>query len=222
MARPQSRKRSPTPDRPSKRGAKRLAAILAAAEQVFLDRGFEGSSLDEVARRAGASKATIYAYFENKVGLFRTILTAKLNGVFASAESADRIPASTEDALRALGTSFLTLLLSPIAIKFYRVMVSQGTEFPDLAATWFENGPCRAIASLAAMLRARAAQGEIVVPDPEHSAEFFLMMLRGTLHIKAAAGLAKPPFDRDIAAKVEAAVRLFMRAHAPAHRRPLT
>lgn len=214
--------RPPSLDRPSKRGAKRLEAILAAAERVFLDKGFEGTSLDEVARRAGASKATIYTYFKNKVGLFRAIQTAKLDTVFDAAALAERHHVPIDQALRHLGHSFLMPLLSPVAIKVYRLMVSQGGDFPDLAATWFEHGPRRAIAGVAGVLRAHAAQGEILVSDPEQSAEFFLMMLRGVLHLKAVTALSQPPSEAEVAAKVDAAVEFFMRAHAPAHRRALS
>jgi TetR/AcrR family transcriptional repressor of mexJK operon len=211
---------SPTLARPSKRGAKRLAAIIAAAEREFLDKGYEGTSLDAVARRAGASKATIYSYFINKVGLFRAILADKLNQVFSSLKVADLAHVPIERALTGVGKAFLGLLLSSVGIKFYRLMASQGVEFPDLAAAWFENGPRKMIGGLGAFLKARAAAGEIEVADPEQSAEFFLMMLRGVLHLRAVTGLSRPPYDAEIASKVDAAVAMFLRAHAPARRRP--
>ena len=205
---------------PSKRGAKRIQAIVAAAEKLFLDKGYEGTSLDEVARLANASKATIYAYYKNKVGLFRGIVAVKLNAVFGAIESAERGHLPIDQALNALGQTFLTLLLSPVTLKFYRLIVSQGAEFPDLAAAWYENGPKTAINRVASMLRVRAAAGEIAVGNPEEAAEFFLMMLRGTLHLRAVTGLAKPPFDDAIAAKVAAATELFLKAHTPRRRVP--
>lgn len=56
----------------------RIRAILEAAEQVFLENGYEAGSLDAVAARANASKATIYAHFGNKVGLFKAIVASKI------------------------------------------------------------------------------------------------------------------------------------------------
>lgn len=206
--------RAKPPRRPSKRGEKRIEAIVAAAEKLFLDKGFEGASLDEVARLANASKATIYAYYKNKVGLFRAIINVKVSAVFGAIDAAERVHLPLDQALHALGRAFLTLMLSPVGLKFYRLIVSQGTEFPDLAATWYENGPTKAIGAVANLLRARAAAGEITVDDPDQAAEFFLMMLRGTLQLRAVTGLAKAPFETAIAAKVNAATALFLKSLA--------
>jgi TetR/AcrR family transcriptional repressor of mexJK operon len=92
-------------------------------------------------------------------------------------------------------------------------MMSEGVNFPDLARTWFTGGPRASIAKLAAFLKHRTEIGELDVPSPETTAEFFLMSLRGTLHLQAAAGLIHPPFDDAIAAKVDAAVDMIMRAY---------
>ncbi|MDX2222326.1 MAG: TetR/AcrR family transcriptional regulator [Rhodospirillaceae bacterium] len=209
----------------ARRSAIRRDAIIAAAEEVFLDKGFASASVDAVARRANASKATIYAHFGNKIGLFRAILGNKLKDAFAPLAAANLPALPADQVLRRVGTSFLTLMLSPTAIKFYRVMTSQGPEFPDLAQTWFENGPKVAIGKVAQFLRDRTAAGELSVERPEQAAEFFLMMLRGVLHLRAVTGLDQPPFDAAIAAKVDAAVLLFMAAygvkspHTPKSRR---
>jgi AcrR family transcriptional regulator len=201
------------PARNARRSAQRRDAILAAAEEVFLDKGFAGASVDDVARRANASKATIYVHYGTKIGLFRAILGRKLTGAFAPL-AATTLPALPADqVLRQVGSSFLTLMLSPTAIKFYRIMTAQGPDFPDLAQTWFENGPKVAIGKVAQFLRDRTAAGELAVERPDQAAEFFLMMLRGVLHLRAVTGLDPPPYDAAIAAKVDAAVAMFMKAY---------
>ncbi|MSO97947.1 MAG: TetR/AcrR family transcriptional regulator [Rhodospirillaceae bacterium] len=200
---------------PRRRREPRIRAIVAAAEQVFLERGYEAGSLDDVARRANASKATIYAHFGSKVGLFRAIIGEKINEIFEPVRQGEAHHAPVPIVLHGLGTAFLRRMLSPVVLKFYRLIVSQGTQFPELAQTWFANGPKTAIATLAAFLRERHASGEIVVATPDLAAEFFLMSLRGVLHLQAVTGLIVPPFDKAIAAKVSAAVEMFMRAYAP-------
>jgi TetR/AcrR family transcriptional regulator, mexJK operon transcriptional repressor len=193
----------------------RIRAILDAAEQVFLEKGFEAGSLDDVARRANASKATIYAHFENKVGLFRAIIQEKIAEIFQPMRTGEVRHAPVPDVLSSIGHAFLDRMLSPVAVKFYRLMASQGTQFPELAQTWFANGPKTAIGTLADFLKARTADGDVHVPDPELAAEFFLMSLRGVLHLRAVTGLSRPPFTKDIAAKVTGAVDMFMRAYGP-------
>jgi hypothetical protein len=87
--------------------------------------------------------------------------------------------------------------------------------FPDLAQTWFTGGPKASIGKLAAYLEHRADEGALDVPSPATTAEFFLMSLRGTLHLQAATGLLRPPFDKLIDEKVAAAVDMIMRAYGP-------
>ncbi|MBL8643038.1 MAG: TetR/AcrR family transcriptional regulator [Rhodospirillaceae bacterium] len=200
---------------PRRRREPRIRAIVDAAEQVFLEQGYEAGSLDEIAARANASKATIYAHFGNKVGLFKVIVGEKLAQAAEPLRKADEAHASVPAALTAFGHSFLSLLLSPGPLKIYRLMVAQGEQFPELAQMWFENGPKVAIATLASFLRAHADAGDLELDDPEQAAEFFLMMMRGRLHICAVSGLSKPPYDKDIKRCVAAAVDMFMRAYGP-------
>lgn len=200
--------------RPS-RQAQRLAAILAAGEEVFLEKGYERASLDDVARQANASKATIYAHYGNKLGLFRAILENRLSQMRAPLKAGEATHEPVREVLTEFGRGFLHALLSPVPLKFYRLMVSQGSNFTDLVKLWFAEGPSANIAMLAAFLKHRAALGEMDITAPETVAEFFLMSLRGTLHLQAAAGLIHPPFEKAIDAKVAAAVDMIMRAYGP-------
>jgi TetR/AcrR family transcriptional repressor of mexJK operon len=207
-------KRPKAKTKPRARREPRIRAIVEAAEQVFLSQGYEAASLDEVARIANASKATIYAHFENKMGLFRAAIADKLAQVSEPLRQAEATHVALAKVLTLFARNFLTLLLSPGAIKIYRLMVSQGTQFPELAQMWFANGPSTAMASLAAFLRERTARGELDIADPDQAAEFFLMMLRGRLHLMAVTGLSQPPYTKEIAQKVDGAVAMFTRAYA--------
>jgi TetR/AcrR family transcriptional regulator, mexJK operon transcriptional repressor len=204
---------SSTPAPLANRQTQRIAAIIEAAEQVFLEKGYERGSLDDVARLANASKATIYAHFGNKVGLFRAILESRIGQIAEPLKTGEILHAPTAEVLTLFGRAFLRTLLSPVPLKFYRLMMSECVKFTDLARTWFTGGPRASIAKLAAFLKHRTEIGELDVPSPETTAEFFLMSLRGTLHLQAAAGLIHPPFDDAIAAKVDAAVDMIMRAY---------
>ena len=199
------------PPRRRARREHRIEAILQAGQDVFLEQGYEATTLDLIARRAKASKATIYAHFRDKVGLFEAILAAHIKNVQLPLHEPEQ-PAA--DALRRFGTAFLTLMLSPPVLAFYRMIVSKGVEMPDLAKLWYTNGPRRMMGGVAAFLTARTRAGELDIPDPDLAAEFFLMSLRGTLHLQAVTGLIRGPFEAAIAEKVNAAVVMFLRAYA--------
>jgi TetR/AcrR family transcriptional repressor of mexJK operon len=210
-----ARKASPKKTAKPGRQTERLAAILAAAETVFLEKGYDGGSLDDVARVAGASKATIYAHFGSKFGLFEAILSARIAQVQQPLKAGEAVHAPARDVLTQFGRGFLRTLLAPVPLKFYRLIISQGIHFPELSRTWFHNGPRTAITALGAFFKHRTAHGELDVPDPDTAAEFFLMSLRGTLQMQALVGLIEPPFDDAINAKVAAAVDMIMRAYGP-------
>jgi TetR/AcrR family transcriptional repressor of mexJK operon len=190
----------------------RIAAILKAAEEVFVTQGYEAASVDAIARRANASKATIYAHFGNKMGLFEAIVVSYREDVQLSLHD-PRMPA--EEVLRRLGTRILELLLSPSVIALYRMMVAKGTDMPDLVKQWYAEGPRKMIGGLATFLAERTRSGELDVPDPQSAAEFFVMALRGALHLQVATGLRQPPVARaEIVAKVDGVVEMFLRAFA--------
>jgi len=199
----------------SGRQAERLAAILEAAEQTFLEKGYERGSLDDVARKANASKATIYAHFGNKLGLFQAILSTRLAQIEQPLKTGEATHAPVRSVLTAFGQGFLRTLLAPVPLKMYRLVASQGINFPELARMAYVNGPRQAIAGLGAYLKHRTELGELDVPDPETTAEFFLMSLRGTLQMQALGGLIQPPFEEAIDAKVAAAVDMILRAYGP-------
>jgi TetR/AcrR family transcriptional repressor of mexJK operon len=203
--------KAPSAPRRRARREDRIEAILQAAQDVFLDQGYEATTLDLIARRAKASKATIYAHFRDKLGLFEAILAAHIKNTQVPLHEAGHTAA---DALRRFGSAFLTLMLSPPVLAFYRMIVSRGVEMPELAKLWYANGPRRMIAGVAAFLAERTRSGELDVANPDLAAEFFLMSLRGTLHLQAVAGLIRGPFEPAIAEKVNAAVEMFLRAYA--------
>jgi AcrR family transcriptional regulator len=190
----------------------RVEAIFAAAKAVFLELGYEATSLDEVAKRANASKATIYAHFGNKLGLFEAIIESVISQMPLPSAAPDDAP--VREVLTRFGTAFISFLTMPEALAFYRLIVNKGPEMPDLAQLWFNHGPRRVIGGVAAFLAERTRAGELAVPEPEIAAELFLMGLRGTIHMKSLTGLLKPPFDTAIAAKVKVSVDMFMRAYS--------
>ena len=208
------------PPRRRARREHRIEAILQAAQDVFLDQGYEATTLDLIARRAKASKATMYAHFRDKVGLFEAILAAYIKNTQMPLHDPDHTAA---EALRRFGSGFLTLMLSPPVLAFYRMIVNKGVEMPELAKLWYTNGPRRMIGGVGAFLAERTRAGEFDIDNPELAAELFLMSLRGSLHLQAVTGLIRPPFDAAISEKVNAAVQMFLRAYArpttpPRHR----
>ena len=108
--------------------------ILDAAGKVFLERGFTGATVDEIAEAARAGKLTIYARFPNKEALFNAVIErlARQNTGIDVVSSAG---APIEDQLEALATAILTRILAPETIGLIRVAVAEARRFPDVAAS---------------------------------------------------------------------------------------
>ncbi len=187
----------------------RRRAILEAANEIFLERGYAGASVDAVVERAGGSKATVYALFGNKEGLLTALVA---DGAEALAASVATIPidAPLEASLRSFGLRFLQLVLDPGRLALYRLVVGESGRFPEVGDAFFRTGPAAITARLAAFFRALAARGAIATQDPEHLASYFLGALRADLHFRALFNPTRMPTDREIAQHIDFVVTEFL------------
>lgn len=150
------------------RGAARRDAILAAALDEFSARGFEGARLDDVAKRAGVAKGTIYLYFRDKETLFQELVRTMLAPVIGGIEAMDTtdVPASV------LGERFVELFVTQIyqtrRQDVIRLMISEGRRFPKLAEFYYREVLSRIIEAVRGLLTRAAERGEV----PEALIEF--------------------------------------------------
>ncbi len=187
-------------------------AILDAAGEVFLEQGYAAASMDNVAARAGVSKATIYAHFTSKDDLFRAMVRRRCEQgeVFAPPSR----PADARATLTALGRRLMDLLLSPEGLAMYRVVMAESARQPDLARAFYESGPAAGKEQIAAIIADLARRGEMAVADPWVAADLFVGMLRTDLFMRALLGLPQPE-GRSLDGHVATAVETLMRAHTP-------
>jgi AcrR family transcriptional regulator len=108
--------------------------ILDAAGKVFIERGFTGASVDEIAEAARAGKLTIYARFPSKEALFNAVIE-RLARRSTGIDVVSSPGAPIEDRLKALGTDILTRALAPETMGLIRVAVAEARRFPDVAAS---------------------------------------------------------------------------------------
>ncbi len=155
-----------------KRGRK-FDQVLAGARDVFLDDGFEGASVDDIARAAGVSKATLYSYFPDKRLLFMEVARVEC-GIQAEAAIAKIDPTKPLGPLmRDIANHFLDFLCSDFGQRIFRICVAESARFPELGRAFFESGPLRMHEELVALLSAKVAIGEAVIDDLELAADQF-------------------------------------------------
>ena len=158
------------------RSTRKRRAILEAATEVFLRNGYLGTSMDEVAALARVSKQTVYKHFGDKERLFSEIVTGTVD------EASDTVHSEVleltdsgdvEKDLRDLARRQLELVIQPRILQLRRLVISEAARFPELGRTFYEQGPGRTIAALAAAFERLAAQGALQVDDPKLAAEHF-------------------------------------------------
>jgi AcrR family transcriptional regulator len=160
------------------RGARKRAAILEAAQQVFFANGFVGASMDQVAATAAVSKQTVYKHFSDKEALFREVVTnvvqARDGGIAPDFLSTGDGPIG--ERLRSFARHFLKGVMQPNVLKLRRLVIGEAARFPALGQSFYDLGHKRATEQLAIALREAGARQGLSLEDPELAAEHLLWL----------------------------------------------
>ncbi len=194
----------------------KAGSILAAARRMFLASGFGAVSMDAIAREAGASKATLYAYFSSKEELFGAVVASEGARYFGGFSARELDPSEVEASLTEIAQRFLELVLSSDAIAVNRITVAEAVRFPQLGEAFWRAGPERTRGQIEAFLRRADAAGTLAVADPRLAAEQFIALLRGDLHLRQLLRLDAPATAAELSAAVDGAVAMFLRAYGKA------
>lgn len=149
-----------------RRKAERPDEIVAAAMEVFVEKGFAAARLDDIAARAGVSKGAIYLYFATKDDIFRAVIAqgvapnlGLIQGVVAA--KADSLP----DMLRAFAEVISGVAASSPVGGIIKVVIGESRNFPELARAWYEQLITPALGALTAAIEAAQARGELRAGD---------------------------------------------------------
>jgi AcrR family transcriptional regulator len=180
-----------------RRAEDRPGEICAAALEVFAEKGFAAAKLDEIARRAGVSKGTLYLYFADKEQLFRAVVR-------------DSIAPNVEAIISALGSDDLPF--AKVVPAFFaafaqnvgripvgavaKVVIGESRNFPELARVWHDEIASKAIGAIAVLVAKAQARGEVRPGDPRLYA-FSLMgpMVLGALWTTTLVPVGGEPID---------------------------
>lgn len=204
--------------RNSVRGDARRRAFIKVAAELFLEKGFGATSVNEIVRRAGGSLATLYAYFHTKEELFESIINEISDHMLAPLVDVARDDKPVEEILKEIGIRFVRVLSHRKAVALYRIMVSEAPRFPQLRETFLKNGLGAAQCALSAYLRTKTEQGFLDTPDPDLAASQFFALLKAPWHLQAACGalerLPAKERDRVVASAVDIFMTYYGRSHA--------
>ncbi len=203
-----------------RRRAPRLASggtIREAAARLFLEKGYQATSMDEIAAAARISKQTIYTHFPSKEQLFAELVLANADRVedfAAELVRTFRAANSLEEGLRRLARMYAGFVVRPEVLQLRRLVLGEAGRFPELARTYYERVPERVYAMLAGLFEELAREGRLRVDDGRLAAQHFAWLVLGIpldrgMFLPAADALGETPAE-DLA---DSAVRVFLAAY---------
>jgi AcrR family transcriptional regulator len=192
------------------RFGRKVDQVVEGARTVFLRDGFEGASVDEIARVARVSKATLYSYFPDKREMFTEVTRCEcLRQAKASVEMID--PArGVESTLRIAGRNLLQFITSDFGKQVFRICVAESDRFPELGLRFYESGPKMVRDKLVLFLNDAVERGELAVDDVELAADQFAELCKAHIFPRILFCREWQPQEEDIDRVVEGAVKMFM------------
>ena len=187
--------------------------ILDGARKVFMDLGFDGASMGEIARSAGVSKGTLSVYFADKNRLFEAIVEEEAR---EKSDVAFNLDPSREVTitLREFGQTYIAMICRPGGGSSIRTVMAIAERMPDVGRRYYECVLESLISRLAVYLEARAAQGELRIDDCQLAASQFQLTCQASLFLPYIFQASPAPSPERIREVVESAVRMFLAAYA--------
>ena len=186
--------------------------ILDGARKVFMDLGFDGASMGEIARAAGVSKGTLYVYFTDKNRLFEAIVEEETLEQGNTAFNFD--PArDVQTTLLEFGEAYMQLLCRPRGGSAIRTVMAIAERMPDVGRRFYEHVLEKTIERLASYLRVHVEAGDIAVDDCTLAASQFMLMCQASLFLPFIFQAAPAPSEEKITQVIESATRMFLSAY---------
>jgi TetR/AcrR family transcriptional repressor of mexJK operon len=186
--------------------------ILNGAKQVFLELGYEGTSVEAIARRAKVSKGTLYNYFPDKRALFTAVVEGECHEQAQRIFQIERNGEAIATVLYQIALNYVTFLVSPFAQSIFRIAIAEAQRFPALGHTFYRSGPELGTHRLIQFFNEAVARGELVIDNPELAAHQFIELCKADLFYKCLLSVKSQVSPSEIERIASGAVETFLKA----------
>src|SRR6516165_972684 len=198
---------------PFSQGDEKARQILEGAKQVFLAEGFDGASVNDIARAARVSKGTIYSHFESKEALFEALIRAERRQQAEQVCQLDEADPDLAAVMFNFGRSLLTMVVRPDVIALMRTVMAVAQKFPRIGRAFYEAGPKYGLDRLAVYLTTLSDAGKLETPDPRMAASHFLQLCLADIFKQKMFCAIDDVSAAEIDETITAAVDVFMKAY---------
>lgn len=184
--------------------------VLEGARQVFMADGFERAGVDNIARVANVSKATLYSYFPDKQLLFMEVARQECARQAHEAEQMITPDVRPEEALRIAAGRLLGFILSEFGQRVFRICVAESDRFPDLGRHFYESGPLVVRTRLTTYFAQAVQKGELNIEDFDLAADQFAELCKADLFPRLVFNIDTDFTKADVSRVIDGAVETFM------------
>jgi AcrR family transcriptional regulator len=192
-----------------KRGRK-FDQVLEGARDVFLRDGFEGASVDDIARAAGVSKATLYSYFPDKRLLFMEVAKVECCRQADQAVESIDMTQPVRGVLCEAAMQMVNFITSEFGRRIFRICVGESDRFPELGREFYESGPALVRVRLVEFFEKAAARGELAIDDMDLAADQFHALSKADLFDRLVFNMATTFSETEKKRVVNGAVDMFL------------
>jgi len=192
--------------------------LLDAATRFFMEKGFDGTSMGEIAKHAHASKETFYRHFPTKEDLFRAVILRRAEFLADELGSVLLSHDPPEKALAAFGELLLDRLIDPEAISLHRVISMEKARFPELVSLFRAKGPIKVRTAVSKYLDEQVSKGRLREMDSAVGARQFFDLVAAEMIMGATLANCPKPSKAAMQQRVQEALVCFLRGYSPARK----
>jgi AcrR family transcriptional regulator len=145
----------------AERAAERRQAIIDAAMEEFIARGFAATRLDDIAKRAGVAKGTIYLHFKDKESMFEELIRTAIVPLVGRMQGPPPTSGTVRDLVEGFALNFIKEVATTRRGDIVRLIVAEGPRFPAIADFYYREVVSKGLAGMRAMIELGINRGEI-------------------------------------------------------------
>ena len=151
--------------------------LIKFATEMFLEMGYEKASMNNLVKRSGSSKSTIYKHFRSRQALFIAVIDEELRDHLAPIENLDLAALNIEEGLKLIGRTGIKVITSKGHVNLCRIIYAEAERIPYVGKIYYEHGPKRGMGGVAKYLSTMVERGRIRCADPSLAAEYYWGMI---------------------------------------------